>query len=65
MGIARIQPCAMPFLFWLIKEIVSMELPKLKLPSVGFIVSLVIALLIVFAIVRLVLPESWKQYFRV
>jgi predicted transporter len=52
------------FLFWADLGVKDMEMPKLKLPSVQFIVSLIIGILIISLIARM-LPENIKQYFRI
>jgi hypothetical protein len=42
-----------------------MDMPKVKIPSMNYIVNIAIAMVIVMAIVRFVVPERFKSWFRV
>jgi len=41
-----------------------MATPKLSIPSLQYMVNVAIALLIIMAIVRLVVPDKYRVYFR-
>lgn len=42
-----------------------MATPRLSIPSAQYVVNVAIAMLLVMAIVRLVVPDQYKSYFRV
>jgi len=42
-----------------------MATPRLSIPSPQYMVNVAIALLIIMAVARLVVPEQYKSYFRV
>jgi hypothetical protein len=43
-----------------------MDIPKVKMPSAQYIVNLLIAMLVIFAILRFApIPDKYKAWFRV
>jgi hypothetical protein len=42
-----------------------MDMPKLSVPSAQYLLNLVIGIVLVFAVVKYLVPETYKSWFRV